>query len=757
MNQRAQHTHSRKISSLAGSCSGVKLQPRRRSVDLSRRMGKDVPSAANLWREMLRLLKLMSVGNQSTLKAFLERQITLIFIFPFLVWVLSQLVVPALAAQGQADQGRSAFTDNFAGDTSLNGSLWTTQSNLLNRVASFGEGGGQCFSLGNSFVSPVLKFGPKGMEMTGTSGWQQFTGIQSLKAFSPPFEFRTTVTATVANGNPFEIFLVSTDGRGWFSLYGNVNPSNQPYTGIDLGCGLFYRHPAVGEPYTIDISVSAAGLFSVSLFSGSTTLARRSVQVGTGPFYLVLGQGEGWPNTGGTENVAYWRSVTVESGSIAATAPAVKLYAPVTSGTTVSLNGVARATTLGATITKITWNWGDGTPPVVGSFPETHIYAQPGNYNITVTATDSNNLVTSASATAEIKSSSATPLEVVSITAVAQAASYAVVFPPKTSLCGSGSSLSDQTKATPTYCPPTIDYIQLAGPAVPVEGRMLTIQVTFTNNSANSQQAPACISVNPESSGSASWWTFPATSDVTAPPASAEFTAARACADGSSANEASLIGSGTVGGDNTMTITYRGMPTWNSFALESEVGWISVKEAVDTSLGVADKTTSAVDALGELPEELATTSQVLGVASVAAEAANFASGLIDLGAVQSIPWVSYQVQVQGGSPTTFQVYAQPEKMAIFDALLWDLKWRMIPLVGSAPGLATYTLDGLQNIFLGKDDCVYSIVSEGEPEGPPYLWFYNELENVGGDEIPSSKTFHLSSYVNLGACTWTGLE
>ncbi len=368
-------------------------------------------------------------------------------------------------------------------------------------------------------------------------------------------------------------------------------------------------------------------------------------------------------------------------------------------------------------------------------------------------ATASNGFATSASAGVEVAST----LEVDSVTATAEQATYTIIFPPIASVCATGSSLSAQTKATPTHCPPTTDYVQLTGSAVPVEGSTVTIQVTFTNTSSSAQQAPGCISVTAQSSGSAGWWTFPAASQDTAPPVGTAFTSASACTGGSSTNEASLTGSGTVPAGSTAAISYAGIPTWTAFALEAGDGWSPAKEAVETSLGVTHAATSAVDALGSLPEGLATTGEVLGAASVAVEAVSFADGLIDLGSVESVPWVTYSVQVPGAPTETFEAYAQPEKMAILDALLWDLKWRMVPVAGPQPGLPASVLNGLQKIHLGTSDCVYQIVSAGGSGGPPYSWFYGELETSAGDEVPSSISPSLANYVSLGSCTWTGFE
>ena len=222
-----------------------------------------------------------------------------------------------LFAGAAVAQTQPSLIDNFASDTALNTALWTSvATDYLKSAALSGEGGRQCFSLTNNFVKPNLSFGSGGMQMSGVNGWNQFTGIQSLNTFAPPFTFETTVTGTVANGNPFEIYFMSADGKQMFSMYGDVNPANVPYVGIKIGCHVIYATPNVNVPYTIDISATADGVFGVALRSGSTTLTTQTFQLASGPpygpFYLILGQGEGWPNTGKTENVAVWQSVALQ-------------------------------------------------------------------------------------------------------------------------------------------------------------------------------------------------------------------------------------------------------------------------------------------------------------------------------------------------------------------------------------------------------------------------------------------------------------
>ena len=211
---------------------------------------------------------------------------------------------------------QTGLIDNFASDSALNTALWTSvATDYLKSAALSGEGGRQCFSLANNFVKPNLSFGSTGMQMSGVNAWNQFTGIQSLNTFAPPFTFETTVTGTVANGNPFEIYFMSADGKQVFSMYGDVNPANVPYVGIKVGCQVIYATPNVNVAYTIDISATADGTFGVALRNGSTILTTQTFQLASGPpygpFYLILGQGEGWPNTGKTENVAVWQSAKI--------------------------------------------------------------------------------------------------------------------------------------------------------------------------------------------------------------------------------------------------------------------------------------------------------------------------------------------------------------------------------------------------------------------------------------------------------------
>jgi hypothetical protein len=85
----------------------------------------------------------------------------------------------------------------------------------------------------------------------------------------------------------------------------------------------------------------------------------------------------------------------------AGTAPGVFLLSPFYYKSCVSINGGAYPTTTGATISGISWAWGDSTSGA-SWFPAHHNYTSNGTYHVVATATDSNGLTGSASLNATI-------------------------------------------------------------------------------------------------------------------------------------------------------------------------------------------------------------------------------------------------------------------------------------------------------------------------------------------------------------------
>ena len=73
------------------------------------------------------------------------------------------------------------------------------------------------------------------MSMAGVDGVFQITGIQSARSFSTPLTLEAKVVGTIANGNPFALYLVNADGGQYLTLNGNLNRGNREYSGLGLG------------------------------------------------------------------------------------------------------------------------------------------------------------------------------------------------------------------------------------------------------------------------------------------------------------------------------------------------------------------------------------------------------------------------------------------------------------------------------------------------------------------------------------------
>lgn len=260
------------------------------------------------------------------------------------------------------------LSDDFTTDSSLNTDMWTTSSGLLAALA---------VEFNSSLITPTLSFGGAGMNFSGVKGVNELAGVQSLATFSPPFTLTTTVTSGQAHGNAYEIFLVS-DGLGvWMNVAGNLNPGNGSYFGVwvnydysglpflSLGNKL-YSDPSVNSLSTVQIFIEDTGIATVSLFSASGVLlgVQSDLDVGIGPFYLILGQREGGPNVVGA-NAATWKNV-----SLTQSAPAPVL-APITwtdGMVTLAWSAVAGATYQAQYTTDLSSaQWNDLGPPITAN------------------------------------------------------------------------------------------------------------------------------------------------------------------------------------------------------------------------------------------------------------------------------------------------------------------------------------------------------------------------------------------------------
>ena len=166
-----------------------------------------------------------------------------------------------------------------------------------------------------------------------------------------------TVAGLEPGSIPFEIYLVSADLKQRLTITGRLggggnsraeisvspphgaSPSDGIRVGTSAGYGIwinhtgsgvpisalgsrFYDSPAVGLPYTFKIYAGPDGNASVSLLdSTGHPLATQNVAVGTGPFYVVLGQ----RNSGA---LAKWQSVQLTPASATAVQQPVVAAAP---------------------------------------------------------------------------------------------------------------------------------------------------------------------------------------------------------------------------------------------------------------------------------------------------------------------------------------------------------------------------------------------------------------------------------------------
>lgn len=213
---------------------------------------------------------------------------------------------------------RVLLSDQFSSDPSLNTAVWTTDTPLLTSMAANAS-----FILTSTWMEPQISFSSAGMTMTGVRGDYQFTGLQSVQSFTPPFSIQAFVDSSVANGNPFELHLITQDMRERLSVVGNVGKQNAGYYGMWLSCNgplmdLFthvnlYSTPDINVWYLITMTVDSQGMASATLRNARGTVlgSRTGMNLGAGPFYVVLSQYEGLPSSGPGPNSATWASVKI--------------------------------------------------------------------------------------------------------------------------------------------------------------------------------------------------------------------------------------------------------------------------------------------------------------------------------------------------------------------------------------------------------------------------------------------------------------
>ena len=113
----------------------------------------------------------------------------------------------------------------------------------------------------------------------------------------------------------FALYLLGNDSGQSLAIEGNLNPQSG-YQGLSIGSIKVLRDVGTDQWYTVIVAVDARGSATVS-FSDSrdaVLAAKAGLQLGRGPFVVVLGQREGAPFTVGP-NEAVWSFAEVTSRS----------------------------------------------------------------------------------------------------------------------------------------------------------------------------------------------------------------------------------------------------------------------------------------------------------------------------------------------------------------------------------------------------------------------------------------------------------
>lgn len=288
------------------------------------------------------------------------------------------------------DPQQAVLKDDFTKDATLNLTLWTTKGSVMQNLATTG---------GDVLVDPVLNFSSTGMTMGGATQDHELAGVQATSFITPPFTATVTVKSVIAHGNAFVIYLTTTDFQHQFTIKGNTNSSNGGYYGIRVQTTnhisndqTLYTSPSQGTWYTFQMIVDANGMGHVVMLTGNTVLGNlTNLNVGLGPFSLILGQHEGVPSAAGP-NEALWQSIEIVNGTNQPPGTPQTPTGPTSGYTGDSLNYTTSTRDPNDNQVYYEWNWGDGTySSWLGPYPSggmaTASYHWPaGNYSIKVKA-----------------------------------------------------------------------------------------------------------------------------------------------------------------------------------------------------------------------------------------------------------------------------------------------------------------------------------------------------------------------------------
>ena len=256
-------------------------------------------------------------------------------------------VLPGSAHAAPAVPAASGVSDDFTHDTALNTTLWEVNGAV-----------GLLFAAANCpgcAVTPLYPIFSGGMKIAEVNNSSEIGTLQSIASFAAPLTVNASVEGLVSNGHPFVFGISDSDAGAGVQITGNLNPNDcsaesncgnpttcgtpanssiapdQCYYGIYARAGSATGNwkktptldltPSVGVVYQLQISVDNSGNAQLRVSQGGVLLGESNSSVGTGPFYIILGQSEGAPVPGQGPNAALWFSASSAPYS-SVTAPA---------------------------------------------------------------------------------------------------------------------------------------------------------------------------------------------------------------------------------------------------------------------------------------------------------------------------------------------------------------------------------------------------------------------------------------------------
>jgi hypothetical protein len=223
-----------------------------------------------------------------------------------------------LAGHAGEPRREIVFIDDFIRDPVLRSGDWAVNGPAVASTLT-SLPGAQAATL----AAPTMSFDSRrGLSLAAAGRPGEQSGVQTQYAYTPPFRLTATGTAASAGPAALEIALATADAGAGVAIVSGVAPEASGLAMVAAtGSGKPWRAPqgqawlsrdalVAGKPYEFIIDVDQDGLAHVYVQSAGQVLGANQVQVGIGPFYVVLGQASG-ANAAGQPNLAHWKGATI--------------------------------------------------------------------------------------------------------------------------------------------------------------------------------------------------------------------------------------------------------------------------------------------------------------------------------------------------------------------------------------------------------------------------------------------------------------